>query len=120
MKEQHDKISAISEDHLYEELSEKDKMSEDKDSGLTSVLGPIQEMDEDYKLLIHINPAPAPVFYPNHLYPLCLNNSPFTDLNQPCFTSTQLSYYNIAGTSSELSLTDWVGWCPQQAEIFFT
>lgn len=120
-KEQHDKISAISEDHLYEEFSEKAKISEDKDSGLTSVLAPIQEVEEDYKLLMHMKPAPAPAFYPNHLYPLCLKNSLFTHLNQPCFTSTQPSYYNVAGTSFELSHTDCVCWSPQQAEmILFT
>ncbi|KAI2668723.1 Interleukin-10 receptor subunit beta [Labeo rohita] len=102
-KEQHDKISAISEDRLYEELSEKVKISEDKDSGLETVLAPIQEVEEDYKLLMHTQPAPA--FYPNHLYPLCLKNSLFTHLNQPCFTSSQSSYYNVAGTSSELKHT---------------
>ncbi|KTG33836.1 hypothetical protein cypCar_00016726 [Cyprinus carpio] len=105
-KEQHDKISAISEDHLYEELSEKAKISEDKDSGLTSVLAPIQEVEEDYKLLMHMKSAPA--FYPNHLYPLCFKNSLFTHLNQPCFTSTQPSYYNVADTSPELSNTNCV------------
>ncbi|XP_016432171.1 interleukin-10 receptor subunit beta-like [Sinocyclocheilus rhinocerous] len=108
-KEQHDKISAISEHHLYEELSEKSKISEDKDCGLPSLLAPIQEVEEDYKLLMHMNPAPA--FYPNHLYPLCLKNSLFTHLNKPCFrgsTSTQPRYYNIAGASSELSHTDCV------------
>ncbi|XP_042586657.1 interleukin-10 receptor subunit beta-like [Cyprinus carpio] len=108
-KEQHDKISAISEHHLYEELSEKSTVSEDKDSGLPSVLGPIQEVEEDYKLLVHMNPAPT--FYPNHLYPLCMKNSLFTHLNKPCFegsTSTQPCYYNIAGASSELSHADCV------------
>ncbi|KAK2908623.1 hypothetical protein Q8A67_004460 [Cirrhinus molitorella] len=103
-KEQHDKISAISEDHLYEELSEKVKISEDKDSGVETVLAPIQGVEEDYKLLMHLKPAPA--FYPNHLYPLCLKNSPFTHLNQPCFTSAQPSYYNIAGKGSELKHTE--------------
>uniref|UniRef100_A0A672MBB6 Cytokine receptor family member B15 n=1 Tax=Sinocyclocheilus grahami TaxID=75366 RepID=A0A672MBB6_SINGR len=96
-KEQHDKISTISEHHLYEELSEKNKISEDKECGLPSLLAPIQEVEEDYKLLMHMNPAPA--FYPNHLYPLCLKNSLFTNLNKPCFrgsTSTQPCYYNIA------------------------
>ncbi|XP_043078339.1 cytokine receptor family member B15 [Puntigrus tetrazona] len=103
-KEQHDKISAISEDHPNEEFSEKTKISEDKDPELTSVLAPIQEVEEDYKLLMHTKPAPA--FYPNHLYPLCLKNSLFTHLNQPCFTSTQPCYYNVADTSPELSHTD--------------
>uniref|UniRef100_A0A8C1XGB8 Cytokine receptor family member B15 n=1 Tax=Cyprinus carpio TaxID=7962 RepID=A0A8C1XGB8_CYPCA len=88
------------------ELSEKAKISEDKDSELTSVLAPIQEVEEDYKLLMHMKSAPA--FYPNHLYPLCLKNSLFTHLNQPCFTSTQPSYYNVADTSPELSHTNCV------------
>ncbi|XP_026060307.1 cytokine receptor family member B15 [Carassius auratus] len=101
-KEQHDKISAISEDYLYEELSEKYKILEDKDSGLTSALTPIQEVEEDYKLLMDTKTAPA--FYPNHLYPLCLKDSLFTHLNQPCFTSTQPCYYNV----TELSHTDCV------------
>ncbi|XP_059409664.1 cytokine receptor family member B15 [Carassius carassius] len=101
-KEQHDKISAISEDYLYEELSEKYKILEDKDSGLTSALAPIQEVEEEYKLLMHTKTAPA--FYPNHLYPLCLKDSLFTHLNQPCFTSTRPCYYNVA----ELSHTDCV------------
>ncbi|XP_016387199.1 cytokine receptor family member B15 [Sinocyclocheilus rhinocerous] len=105
-KEQHDKISAISEDHQYEELNEKAKISEDKDCGLASFLAPIQEVEEDYKLLMHMKPAPA--FYPNHLYPLCLKNSLFSHLNQPCFTSTQPCYYNVAGTSPELNHTDCV------------
>ncbi|XP_073697566.1 cytokine receptor family member B15 [Garra rufa] len=105
-KEQHDKISAISEDYLYEELSEKVKISEDKNSGLGTVFAPIQEVEEDYKLLMHMTPAPA--FYPNHLYPLCLKNSLFANLNQPCFTSTQPPYYNVAGTSSELKQIDCV------------
>ncbi|XP_052394919.1 interleukin-10 receptor subunit beta-like isoform X1 [Carassius gibelio] len=108
-KEQHDKISAISEEHLYEELSEKSKISEDKDSGLSSVLGPIQEVEEDYKLLVNINHAP--IFYSNHLYPLCLKNSLFTHSNSPCFegsTSTQSCYYNIADASSEPSISEGV------------
>ncbi|KAK7162113.1 hypothetical protein R3I94_004684 [Phoxinus phoxinus] len=96
LKEQHDKISAISKDHLYEALSEKSKISEDKDSGLDCDFGPIQEAEEDYKRLIHMKPAPS--FYPNHLYPLCSNNTLLTHLNQPhfgCSTSTQPCYYNV-------------------------
>ncbi|XP_056120530.1 cytokine receptor family member B15 [Rhinichthys klamathensis goyatoka] len=102
-KEQHDKISAISKDHLYEALGEKSKISEDKDSGLDCDLGPIEEVEEDYKRLVHMKPAPS--FYPNHLYPLCSNNTLLTHLNQPHFggsTSTQPCYYNVAVTSSEL------------------
>ncbi|KAG1961301.1 interleukin-10 receptor subunit beta [Pimephales promelas] len=102
-KEQHDKISAISKDHLYEALCEKSKISEDKDSGLDCDLGPIQEVEEDYKRLIHMKSAPS--FYPNHLYPLCSNITLLTHLNQPDFgdsTSTQPCYYNVAATSSEL------------------
>lgn len=105
-KEQHDKISAISKDHLYEALGEKSKISEDKDSGLACDLGPIQEVEEDYKRLIHMKPAPS--FYPNHLYPLCSKNTLLTHLNQPNFggsTSTQHCYYNVAVTSSELKHT---------------
>jgi len=102
-KEQHDKISAISKDHLYEALCEKSKISEDKDSGLDCDLGPIQEVEEDYKRLIHMKSAPS--FYPNHLYPLCSNITLLTHLNQPDFgdsTSTQPCYYNVAATSSLL------------------
>ncbi|XDV14665.1 hypothetical protein PO909_014881 [Leuciscus waleckii] len=107
-KEQHDKISAISKDHLYEALSEKSKILEDKDSGIACDLGPIQEVEEDYKRLIHMKPAPS--FYPNHLYPLFSNNTLLTHLNQPHFggsTSTQPCYYNMAvTTSSELKQTE--------------
>ncbi|XP_067298913.1 cytokine receptor family member B15 isoform X2 [Pseudorasbora parva] len=108
-KEQHDKISAISEDHLYQALSEKSNISVDKDSRLSFDLGPIQEMEEDYKLLTHMTPAPS--FYPNHLYPLCSNNTLLTHLKQPHFggsISTQSCYYNVAVPSSELKRTECV------------
>ncbi|XP_048053841.1 cytokine receptor family member B15 [Megalobrama amblycephala] len=108
-KEQHDKISAISEDHFCEALSEKSKISEDNDSGLACDLPPIQEVEEDYKLLM--NMQPAPLFYPNHLYPLCSNNTLLTHLNQSHFggsTITRPCYYNVTVTSSELKHTECV------------
>ncbi|XP_077061042.1 cytokine receptor family member B15 isoform X2 [Siphateles boraxobius] len=102
-KEQHDQISAITKDHLYEALGEKSKISEDKDSGLVCDLGPIQEVEEDYKRLIHMKPAPS--FYPNHLYPFCSNNTLLTHLNQPHVggsTSTQPCYYNVVAETQAL------------------
>ncbi|XP_051983488.1 cytokine receptor family member B15 [Xyrauchen texanus] len=106
-KEQHDKISAISEDHLHEELSEKTKNTEDKVFELLCDHGPIQEMEEDYKLLNQMQPAPT--FYPNHLYPLCTKNTLFTHLNPPRFASStgnQHYYCNLAATNSDLKRTN--------------
>ncbi|XP_056306217.1 cytokine receptor family member B15 [Danio aesculapii] len=98
-KEQHDKISTVSEDQQNEELCEKIQISEDEQSVSSCVLAPIEEMEEDYKLLMHMKPAP--LFYPNQLYPLCLKNSLFTLSNQSCCggsSSTQASYYNVANS----------------------
>ncbi|XP_057188120.1 cytokine receptor family member B15 [Triplophysa rosa] len=101
-KEQLDKISAISEDHFHEGIAVKAVNPED-----TCCLAPIQEVEYDYKHLMQTKPAPT--FYPNHLYPVCLKNKFVAHLNQPGFGSSigiQSYYYNLADSNFDMKHTN--------------
>nr|XP_055061883.1 cytokine receptor family member B15 [Misgurnus anguillicaudatus] len=99
-KERLDKISAITEEHLHDGLSVKDKISEE-----TSCLTPIQ-MEDDYKHLMQTKPAPT--FYPNHIYPLCLKSKLLTHLNQPGIGSSNAiqTYYNFNDPNIDEKITN--------------
>ncbi|TRZ02507.1 hypothetical protein DNTS_000083 [Danionella cerebrum] len=81
-KEKHDNICAVSEEQQQcEDLNERSRISEDEQAEPLSALNPMQEMEEEYKLLAHTQDST--IFYRNQLYPLCQENRLFTESDQP-------------------------------------